>query len=126
LPQHSQPRLFARQRRSRCAPVLAVGPKAAFPSGPLPVPEGPVSHFYRDAEQWPTADTVPLAAHDLAQEPQVDLVIAGAGPAGVAVASRVAAAGFSVCVVDPSPFAHWPNNYGVWLDEFQVRRPLSI
>lgn len=38
----------------------------------------------------------------------------------MAVAERVAAAGFTVCVVDPDPFAHWPNNYGVWVDEFQA------
>lgn len=59
-----------------------------------------------------------LAQHDLAKQPYVDLVVAGAGPAGVAVAERVARAGFSVCVVDAEPLAHWPNNYGVWVDEF--------
>ena len=49
----------------------------------------------------------------------VDLVVAGAGPAGLAVASRVAAQGFDVVVVDPEPTSMWPNNYGVWVDEFE-------
>ena len=76
---------------------------------------------------------------------QVDLVVAGAGPSGLAVAERVSRAGelrmlarmhrdqldgrlhqcwnrcfagFRVCVVDPKPLAVWPNNYGVWVDEF--------
>lgn len=61
-----------------------------------------------------------LQLHDLQQHPYVDLIVAGAGPAGVAVAERVAQAGFSVCVVDADPLAAWPNNYGVWVDEFQA------
>ena len=86
----------------------------------------------------------------------VELIVAGAGPSGLAVAERVSQAGvvqhmscqtyqsevlsahrvpsmaqtvaglwpiamlslcspfagFRVCVVDPAPLAHWPNNYG--------------
>lgn len=48
------------------------------------------------------------------------MVVAGAGPAGVAIAERVAADGYSVCVCDPEPLSPWPNNYGVWVDEFQA------
>lgn len=50
----------------------------------------------------------------------MELVIAGAGPSGLAVAARVSQAGFKVCVVDPNPRAPWPNNYGVWVDEFEA------
>ncbi|BDA46459.1 Lycopene beta cyclase, chloroplastic [Coccomyxa sp. Obi] len=50
----------------------------------------------------------------------VELVIAGAGPSGLAVAERVSQAGYKVCVIDPSPLAAWPNNYGVWVDEFRA------
>lgn len=110
------------QQLQRRVCTAAAGQKDAFPSGPYPIPPGPVGHFYRETEKWPTSETVRLQPHDLNEVDYVDLVVAGAGPAGVAVASRVAAAGFSVCVVDPEPLAHWPNNYGVWLDEFQVRR----
>lgn len=49
-----------------------------------------------------------------------DLAIAGAGPAGLAVAARVSAAGFQACIIDPDPLAAWPNNYGVWVDEFEA------
>ena len=59
-------------------------------------------------------------AHDLSKTPYVDLVVAGAGPSGLAVAARVAAAGYSVCVIDPKPLGIWPNNYGVWVDEFEA------
>ena len=76
--------------------------------------------MYRETDSWPTPSDTPLPVHDLARQPFVDLVVAGAGPAGVAVAYRVAEAGFSVCVVDPEPYSHWPNNYGVWVDEFQA------
>ena len=57
---------------------------------------------------------------------EYDLVIAGAGPAGLAVAQRVSAAGYRVCIIDPDPLAAWPNNYGVWVDEFQVSSRLSM
>ena len=30
------------------------------------------------------------------------------------------AAGFKVCIVDPEPLNIWPNNYGVWVDEFKA------
>lgn len=49
-----------------------------------------------------------------------DLIIAGAGPSGMAVADRVSAAGFSVAIIDPNPLAPWINNYGVWVDEFEA------
>lgn len=47
-------------------------------------------------------------------------MVAGAGPSGLAVAERVARAGFKVCIIDPQPLGIWPNNYGVWVDEFQA------
>ncbi len=48
-----------------------------------------------------------------------DLVIAGAGPSGLAVASRVASAGYRVAIVAPDTLGIWVNNYGVWIDEFE-------
>jgi lycopene beta-cyclase len=67
---------------------------------------------------WPT--DVPIVPHDPAATPRVDLVIAGAGPSGLAVGERVARAGFSVAIIDPAPLGVWPNNYGVWVDEFEA------
>eukprot|EP00798_Chlamydomonas_sp_ICE-L_P023575 gene23575-9100_t len=77
-------------------------------------------YYYRDHAPWPTATEIPLVTHDLDATPYVDLIVCGSGPAGVAAAERVAAAGFSVCVVDPNPLSAWPNNYGVWVDEFEA------
>ncbi|CAN6444000.1 unnamed protein product [Victoria cruziana] len=50
----------------------------------------------------------------------MDLVVVGGGPAGLAVAQQVSQSGLSVCSVDPSPRLIWPNNYGVWVDEFEA------
>lgn len=60
-----------------------------------------------------------LLRFDAVKRKAVDLVVVGAGPAGLAVAQRVSKAGISVCVVDPAPQSVWPNNYGVWVDEFE-------
>lgn len=49
-----------------------------------------------------------------------DLLVVGAGPSGLATAERVASRGKRVCVVDPAPESVWPNNYGVWIDEFEA------
>jgi len=63
-------------------------------------------------DQAPLAETLaPLNGGD-----EVDVVVVGAGPAGLAVAAEMAQRGVSVGLVAPdTPFV---NNYGVWLDEF--------
>ncbi|XP_040376509.1 lycopene beta cyclase, chloroplastic [Oryza brachyantha] len=61
-----------------------------------------------------------LPRYDPARSRPVDLAVVGGGPAGLAVAQRVAEAGLSVCAIDPSPALVWPNNYGVWVDEFEA------
>ncbi|KAK4255259.1 hypothetical protein QN277_008278 [Acacia crassicarpa] len=48
-----------------------------------------------------------------------DVVIIGAGPAGIRLAEQVSTYGIKVCCVDPDPLSLWPNNYGVWFDEFE-------
>jgi capsanthin/capsorubin synthase len=48
-----------------------------------------------------------------------DVIIIGAGPAGICLAEQVSFYGIKVCCVDPNPLSIWPNNYGVWLDEFE-------
>lgn len=48
----------------------------------------------------------------------VDVLVIGAGPAGLAIAAETAKQGLSVGIVAPdTPFV---NNYGVWLDEFRA------
>lgn len=57
---------------------------------------------------------------DTSKRTHVDLLVVGSGPAGLAVAKQVSATGISVCCIDPSPQRIWPNNYGVWVDEFEA------
>lgn len=61
-----------------------------------------------------------LPLYDTSLNKLVDLAIVGGGPAGLAVAQQVSEAGLSVCSIDPSPKLIWPNNYGVWVDEFEA------
>lgn len=49
-----------------------------------------------------------------------DLLIVGAGPAGLALGAAAKTHGLRVLVVDPRPDRPWTNNYGVWLDELDA------
>ncbi|KAG8371154.1 hypothetical protein BUALT_Bualt13G0057200 [Buddleja alternifolia] len=51
--------------------------------------------------------------------PSFDVIIIGTGPAGLRLAEQVSKNGIKVCCIDPSPLSMWPNNYGVWVDEFE-------
>lgn len=52
---------------------------------------------------------------------EVEVAIVGAGPAGTLLAHLLAEKhGRSVCLIDPRLSAPWPNNYGVWQDEWQA------
>ncbi len=103
--------------RARPVSRLAAAPPAA-PMVPGTAPYTPGQFYIREQAPWPT--DVPIQAHDLAAGSPVDLVIAGAGPSGLAVGERVARAGYSVVIIDPEPLGIWPNNYGVWVDEFEA------
>ena len=59
------------------------------------------------------------AARDAPENDVYDVVICGAGPSGLSLASACAQRDLSVCVVDPALDKPWPNNYGVWIDEVE-------
>ncbi|KAJ6992265.1 hypothetical protein D5086_012125 [Populus alba] len=61
-----------------------------------------------------------LPMYDPSKGLVLDLAVVGGGPAGLAVAQQVSEAGLSVCSIDPCPRLIWPNNYGVWVDEFDA------
>lgn len=61
-----------------------------------------------------------LPLYDSSKGLVLDLAVVGGGPAGLAVAQQVSEAGLSVCAIDPFPKLIWPNNYGVWVDEFEA------
>lgn len=46
-----------------------------------------------------------------------DVLVLGAGPAGLAAAACAHSRGLSVQVLDPTPERGWPNTYGMWCDE---------
>ncbi|MGH3759417.1 lycopene cyclase family protein [Actinophytocola sp.] len=54
---------------------------------------------------------------------EADVVVAGAGPAGRAVARACALRGLRTVLVAPRPSAPWPATYGMWLDEAALLPP---
>jgi len=51
----------------------------------------------------------------------VDVAVIGAGPAGTILATLLADRhNARIALVDPEPERAWPNNYGVWQDEWQA------
>jgi lycopene beta-cyclase len=49
-----------------------------------------------------------------------DVLVVGAGPAGLAAVAALAAEGLRVGCLAPKHPPDWPNTYGVWLDELEV------
>ncbi len=53
-----------------------------------------------------------------------DVLVVGAGPAGLALAAALSDRGLSVLLLSPDgPEAPWPNTYGIWIDELE---PLGL
>ena len=110
---------FKRQRQSASNFAKRAATVCAAVAAPAPVSSRPHQHAADDIQLRPEGDESQLPAYDPAQG-KVHLAVVGAGPSGLSVAERVAAAGFRVCIIDPSPLAPWTNNYGVWKDEFDA------
>lgn len=53
----------------------------------------------------------------------VEVVIIGAGPAGLSLSRALGERGVGVLCVDPALDQAWPNNYGTWLDDLE---PLGL
>ncbi|CAG9463940.1 unnamed protein product [Pedinophyceae sp. YPF-701] len=59
-----------------------------------------------------------LAAYDAATVGTADVAVVGAGPAGLALAWKLAAEGLKVVVIGRD--LAFTNNYGVWVEEFEA------
>lgn len=57
------------------------------------------------------------------QSIRVDVVVAGAGPAGRWLGAQLARRGIRVALIDANQNREWPNTYGVWLDEVDEMLP---
>lgn len=55
----------------------------------------------------------------------LDVLVAGAGPAGLAAAAACAQDGLDVAVVAPRPHRPWHQTYGAWLDDLPEGVPLA-
>ncbi|KAH7671354.1 capsanthin/capsorubin synthase protein [Dioscorea alata] len=72
-------------------------------------------------EYKPQSLNIDLERHDFTGgSPDYDAVIIGCGPSGLRLASLASKHGLRICCLDPSPLLLWPNNYGVWVDEFEA------
>ncbi|XP_062082523.1 capsanthin/capsorubin synthase, chromoplastic-like [Humulus lupulus] len=71
------------------------------------------------AESKPESLDFDLPLWDPSDRSLMDVIVIGTGPAGLRLAERVSSYGIQVCCIDPSPLSSWPNNYGVWVDEFE-------
>ena len=53
---------------------------------------------------------------------EVDVAVIGGGPAAYTIAALLSRDEHSVALIDPAPDGAWPNNYGSWRVEWEVRR----
>ena len=63
-----------------------------------------------DTDKLPVASAGPVP-------PRVELLVLGAGPAGLGIARSAARLGLTVGLAAPRPERVWTNNFGVWADE---------
>mmetsp|Transcript_1612 Transcript_1612/g.3697 ORF Transcript_1612/g.3697 Transcript_1612/m.3697 type:complete len:1215 (-) Transcript_1612:111-3755(-) len=111
----------ARVGRSR----TSYRPQPLSSLSPLPSTSTPASSFAlpkprASAEPLPDFDRELLSfSHGMNADDPFDLLVVGCGPAGLGVADEAARRGLKVGVIDPNPLQRWPNNYGVWVDEFE-------
>ncbi len=55
------------------------------------------------------------------QTPELDAIVLGNGPAGLAIAAALCDQGLTVAGLSPTaPTDPWPNTYGIWVDELEA------
>ncbi|PXF46251.1 Lycopene beta cyclase, chloroplastic [Gracilariopsis chorda] len=130
---HSRHHRFSFTTRRAFVPVVAPASAPAFAPCPLlsrparRLPSQP-KRSKRVSVSTPlcaqsSVSSAPVPVRDTERPPQYDVVVIGAGPAGLSLASALAKRRLRVFCADARLHERWPNNYGTWLDELQ---PLGL
>ena len=107
----------ARTRRGRVFTRAVTEPAGDAPVSTPPMPTNKYGASYDQTGQH-TIELPQLTESSRAD--RFDLLIVGCGPAGLSAADRASSKGLRVALIDPTPLAPWRNNYGVWVDEFEL------
>nr|AUE44518.1 lycopene epsilon-cyclase [Grateloupia catenata] len=67
----------------------------------------------------PSSFPSPDKLHPSSKTALYDVLVIGAGPAGLSLSSALGHRQLTVACADPHLHKPWPNHYGVWEDEFQ-------
>lgn len=84
------------------------------PASPLPPLTSPQARKRDDQQEALSGLLSPPGTHSVH-----DVLVVGAGPAGLALAAELAAQGLRTTLVGDAA-SIFTNNYGVWADEFQA------
>lgn len=116
----------ARASVAFCAPATLRTLTGSCISQSAFVPVSPRAvHFAKAPPRRAVMVVAPDAARtDVLQMTKVfDVVVIGAGPAGLSLAAALGKRGVNTLCADPALDKTWPNNYGTWIDELE---PLGL
>ena len=88
------------------------------------LPAGSLSLLARSHNGFGRNKRTPQPRASEAPPAEVDVAVIGGGPAAYTIAALLSRDEHSVALIDPAPDGAWPNNYGSWRVEWEVRRLL--
>ena len=118
----SYDRKYAQQKQdSICPHLLSLKTSSLKPFNPIVRKYNNILHILhatndKTEEDTKKTDNLSDTYHDM----DFDVSIIGAGPAGTIMATLLSEQyGLKVALIDPKLYDQWPNNYGVWLEEWK-------
>ena len=118
----SYDRKYAQQKQdSICPHLLSLKTSSLKPFNPIVRKYNNILHILhatndKTEEDIKKKDNLSDTYHDM----DFDVSIIGAGPAGTIMATLLSEQyGLKVALIDPKLYDQWPNNYGVWLEEWK-------